>query len=171
MLLSWTVSDNAGTVTIEPGIGSVPASGSMAVTPSLKQAYTITATNKFGIATSALTVNVTQGNSQTPLSLPVIYSFIAQPGHGPAGIMVELTWDTEDADTISIQWGDKNSLEFTADRGSIVQQPVVSTTYILIARNRLGVRAANVSVTVDRDLPGAGGTGDAGSSGDSGACG
>jgi len=164
--LKWSVSGDTTTVVIEPGIGSIEPSGSIAVSPLQKQDYLLKASNKFGSVTSSLTVTVNVDTSQTPLTLPVINSFTAQPGHGPAGVMVELIWDTEDADTISIKWGDNNSMDFTAGKGSIIQQPVVSTDYILIAKNKQGVRATNLTVTVDPDLPNIGGSGAA-----SGSCG
>jgi hypothetical protein len=154
-LLTWSVSDNKSTVSIAPGVGMVPAAGSVPVSPAQQQEYTITAANQFGKVTSALIVNVIEDNAQKPQSLPLIYSFKARPEHGPAGAMFELSWDIEDADSISIQWGDKNALNFTRNADSMVQQPVVTTTYMLVAKNRHGVRAANLTVAIDRDSPGA----------------
>jgi hypothetical protein len=56
--LSWAVS-GATTISIEPAIGSVGASGSLTLTPNATTTYTLTASNEAGSATSSTTVNVT----------------------------------------------------------------------------------------------------------------
>jgi hypothetical protein len=56
--LSWNVS-GATTISIEPAIGSVGASGSLTLTPNASTTYTLTASNEAGSATSSTTVNVT----------------------------------------------------------------------------------------------------------------
>lgn len=59
--LTWTVSDvleRNVTVTISPGIGSVPASGSYVVSPTSTTTYTLTATNEDGTVTASTTVTV-----------------------------------------------------------------------------------------------------------------
>jgi hypothetical protein len=156
-LLTWVVSDNTSMVNIEPGIGPVLASGSVAVTPGHKQDYTIEATNSYGTVTASVTVGLIKAEPQQTQLLPTINSFSASPEHGYAGTMFEISWNVEDADTITLQWGDKNSLEFTRNVDSTVQQPVITTTYILLAKNKQGVRAVNLTVTIDRDLQSTGG--------------
>lgn len=56
--ISWDVS-GATTITIEPSIGSVGASGSLTLTPSATITYTLTASNEAGSATGSTTINVT----------------------------------------------------------------------------------------------------------------
>ncbi len=59
--LMWTVSDvleRRVSVTISPGIGSVPASGSYVVSPTSTTTYTLTATNVDGTVTASTTVTV-----------------------------------------------------------------------------------------------------------------
>jgi RHS repeat-associated protein len=56
-ILSWT-STNASSCIIEPDVGSVDISGSVAVTPSEDTTYTITASNSSGTATDSVTVVV-----------------------------------------------------------------------------------------------------------------
>lgn len=61
VVLTWTVSDALGrnvNVTISPGIGSVPVSGSYTVTPSNTTTYTLTATNSDGTVSASTTVTV-----------------------------------------------------------------------------------------------------------------
>ena len=56
--LRWSVSDAMG-VTIDNGIGAVPASGSRTVSPGETTTYRLTANGKGGDAVSAVSVNVT----------------------------------------------------------------------------------------------------------------
>lgn len=83
--------------------------------------------------------------------LPVIILFQAKPDHAYAGSMIELIWETSNTDSVSIDWGD-NKKEFTSGTGSEVVQPVIKTSYILIARNSNGVSVAQTEVTIDRDV-------------------
>lgn len=57
--LSWTTS-GSGTVTINNGVGVVPASGSLSVSPSATTAYAITKTAACGSDTAATTVVISQ---------------------------------------------------------------------------------------------------------------
>lgn len=62
VVLTWTVSDvleRNVNVTISPGIGSVPSSGSFNVSPSYTTTYTLTATNIDGSVSASTTVTVT----------------------------------------------------------------------------------------------------------------
>lgn len=69
--LSWNVS-NATSVTIDNGIGSVAASGSMIVSPAASTNYTLTATNAYGWRTQMLPVLVAGGGTH------VAYDFVEQ---------------------------------------------------------------------------------------------
>jgi hypothetical protein len=55
--LSWSV-NNATTVTIDPGLGSVPVSGSRSISPAYTTSYTLTATNSTGSRTAQAAVTV-----------------------------------------------------------------------------------------------------------------
>lgn len=55
--LSWTAT-NATSCTINPGIGSVPPSGTRAVSPAATATYTLTATGEGGTTTASVTVTV-----------------------------------------------------------------------------------------------------------------
>lgn len=56
--LSWQV-DNATSVTLAPGPGTVPASGSQLVTPATTTTYTLTATNNDGSRSRSITIGMT----------------------------------------------------------------------------------------------------------------
>lgn len=57
--LRWIVNGEGATVTIEPGVGAVPATGSRQVFPSNTTTYTLTARTEGGTSTLTATVNVT----------------------------------------------------------------------------------------------------------------
>jgi len=65
--LSWTT-NNADTVSISPGIGTVAASDSMTVSPAVTTTYTLTATNANGSqqATAMLTVSAAPPAANQP---------------------------------------------------------------------------------------------------------
>jgi hypothetical protein len=71
-LLSWSTT-NANSVTIDQGIGSVTASGSMTVTPVVTTTYTVTAVNASGSAVASATATVGSSSSTTT-------SFAVGPG-------------------------------------------------------------------------------------------
>ena len=54
--LTWSVS--GGTVAIDPGIGSVPLAGSMAVSPKVTTTYTLSASTNTGTITKSVTITV-----------------------------------------------------------------------------------------------------------------
>ncbi len=61
--LRWTVGGAGADVTIEPGVGNVPATGTRQVYPSSTTTYTLTARNDGGSATMTATVNVTSATA------------------------------------------------------------------------------------------------------------
>jgi len=63
--LSWEVSD-ADTITIQPEIGTVGASGSLQLSPSASVTYTLTAANQSGTTAGSVTVAVTTPVAGTP---------------------------------------------------------------------------------------------------------
>ncbi len=64
-ILNWTVTGEDVSVTIDNGIGSVPASGSESVSPTTTTDYTLTATSPFGTVTRQVTVVVSSGDRIT----------------------------------------------------------------------------------------------------------
>ncbi len=65
---------NASTVTLSPGIGSVPNSGSYNVTPSYTTTYTLSATNSYGSVGASTTVTVAPYVSALPSGSGYEYS-------------------------------------------------------------------------------------------------
>jgi len=141
--LSWSVS-NATHVTITPGIGNVPVSGSILVSPTGNTTYTLTATNKAGgNATRILTVY--------SLKKPKITSFEVNPEKIAFGNNSTLSWSVSgDADVIiTPEIGDAKLI------GSKIVSPTTNTTYTITATNEAGNDSVTRVITVEkRVLPG-----------------
>jgi len=130
--LSWTVTGSPGLI-INPGVGAVTGT-SVKVSPSATTAYTLTATNSFGIAHA--TVTVAAG------SPPSISIFWTNPNMaaGP-GVSVTLIWATTGATSLSIDHG-----VGTVTGSSVSVSPTAKTTYTLTATNAMGSVTATATV-------------------------
>lgn len=64
--LTWDVSTDATSISIDPGVGSVYGSSITYVAPSATTTYTLTATNANGESSAATTVTVEQGEPEPP---------------------------------------------------------------------------------------------------------
>jgi len=135
--LTWNV-QNATTVNISPGLGSVSLQGSQAVSPTQTTTYILTATNSAGAITSQATVNVTP-------NVPSIVSFTATPNPSPApGTPVNLHCTAANASSVSIGGITNNGLAASA-----TVTPQATTTYTCTATNATGQTASQtLSVTV-----------------------
>jgi hypothetical protein len=136
--LSWTTS-NATTVSISPGVGTVPANGSTPVSPATTTTYTISATGADGntvTATATVTVGVTTAQ---------IVRFVASPSSIPTGGQSTLSWTTSGASTVSISPG----IGSVAANGSTTVSPATTTTYTITATGTDGKTVTStVQVTV-----------------------
>jgi len=139
---------NAESVEISGGVGPVPTSGTRVVTPTQTTTYTLTARNARGPVTCNVTVQVTQGTA------PRVISFTANPTSITAGNSSTLSWNVENADTVTI-----TNLGTVNASGSRSVSPTATTTYTLTATNRNGTVTATTTITV---TPGTGGPGDPG---------
>jgi hypothetical protein len=138
--LLWLV-ENATSVSIAPGVGSVGLAGTQDVVLTQDTQYTLTASNKFGTVTAQVTIHVTQ---PPPLPLdPIITSFTANPPTSPKpGTPVVLTCLAQNAVQVIISgFGpvDKN--------GNLTVTPITTTTYICAAINGVG-KTVTKSLTV-----------------------
>lgn len=133
--LAWDVL-NATSVSIDHGIGSQAASGSLSVSPSATTMYRLTATGPGGSVSSHVMVTV--------ITAPVI-SFSATPNAVMRGGTATLVWTVTDATTVVID----NGIGMQATSGAIEVRPTVTTTYVLTAVGPGGVRLAQATVTVN----------------------
>ncbi|MCU1338526.1 MAG: OmpA/MotB domain protein [Bryobacterales bacterium] len=133
--LSWT-SANADSVSISPGIGAVPKTGTFAVTPAQTTTYTVTATG--GGKTTSCSIAVTVGSP-----LPVIASFTATPSPIDAGQSSTLQWSVQNADSVSI-----SSLGTVSASGTRSVSPTATTVYTLTATNASGSATRTATVEI-----------------------
>jgi hypothetical protein len=120
------------------GVGPVPVTGNQAVTPLQNTTYTLTATNAIGSTSCQLTVQVTRG------AVPRIISFSASPLEILAGSTSNLSWQVENAQTVTISGiGQVNPRAGTAPVA-----PTATTQYVLTASNGFGAVSAAVTVEV-----------------------
>jgi hypothetical protein len=138
-LLSWTTT-GASTVTINNGVGTVPANGSKSVSPSTTTTYTLTATGADGVTSVTAAVTVTVGGG----AVPGILSFTASPTVIVAGGQSSLCWNVTNAQTVSIAPGLGNEPLV----GCTTVTPAATTTYVLTATNAVGPIQAVVTVSV-----------------------
>ena len=133
-LLSWT-SAHADAVAIDRGIGAVPATGSLPVSPAETTTYTITASGPGGAASDAVTVTVHQ---------PPLVDIFAQPPVIIEGESSTLTWMSEHATTASLD----NGIGQVDGSGSLAVSPAGTTTYTVTVQGPGGTAAASATVTV-----------------------
>ncbi len=128
--LGWSVT-GATSVTIDQGIGEVPATGTYSVTPSTTTTYKLTATNSAGSVTATATVTV---SSTGATSKPIINSFTATPLMISSGESSTLRWSVTGATSVTIQ-GIGPVEESSGER---LVRPTTTTTYKLTAINSAG---------------------------------
>ncbi len=133
---------NADSVSISPGIGTVPGNGSRVVSPTETTTYTLTATNGRGPVTCGVTVAV------TTVPVPRVINFTANPTTIQQGQASTLTWTVENATSVSI-----STLGAVQLNGSQDVRPPETITYVLTATNKTGSSTANATVTVTKAPP------------------
>jgi hypothetical protein len=138
--LSWTT-NNATSVTIDKGIGTVPTSGSRTVSPSQTTTYTLTASGPGGTTTATATVTVT-------LPSPTA-EFSANPNAIQQGQSSTLSWETSNATSVTID----NGIGTVPTDGSVSVSPSQTTTYTLTATGAGGTVTESVTVTVTPPAP------------------
>ncbi|QDG51382.1 hypothetical protein FIV42_11715 [Persicimonas caeni] len=143
--LSWTVT-GATQIDIEDSAANsvysgTDLTGTVTVTPSADETYTITASNAGSSDTADVTVTV--------LSAPTINTFGATPDTDvPAGSDVTLSWDVSNAAQVDIVDDAATSIYSGSDAtGTVTVNPTADVTYTLTATNANGSDTADVTVT------------------------
>ncbi|HEY1339365.1 MAG TPA: PKD domain-containing protein, partial [Bryobacteraceae bacterium] len=137
--LSWVV-QGATTVTIQPGLGNVSATGTSTVSPTQTTTYTLTATGPGGTVNATTTVTVGGGTGN-----PQIIRFEANPLTIKPGDQSTLSWTTTGASVVTITPG----VGPVTPNGSTQVSPTTTTTYTLTASTSDGKSvSAPVTVTV-----------------------
>lgn len=147
--LTWT-SHNATSLDLEPGIGRVDSRGSRTVSPEKSTTYTLTAKGPAGQATASAQVNIWNAvppTPQQPKPEPVLEPSAhlnAAPESITEGQSATLSWNTENANSVSIQ----PSVGAVPAHGSVTVSPKTPTTYFLNASGsgRSAIAKAKVNV-------------------------
>ena len=139
-VLTWT-STNAVTASIDNGVGNVPVSGSIAVTPTATTTYKITVSNTVLTAVATAQVKVIG-------SLPTV-TISAAPATIPAGGSSTLTWTSTNATSAAID----NGVGTVPVNGSKVVTPAATTNYKITVTGAGGSANASVTVQISESLP------------------
>ncbi|MEE2901577.1 MAG: hypothetical protein VYC39_04575 [Myxococcota bacterium] len=135
--ISWQTT-NTTEVTFDNGIGRKATTGSVVVSPMATTTYTMTAAGAGGQSTRTITIQVNSPDA------PHIDSFRASATMITPGQSVVLSWQTTDADTVSIDNGIGNQ---PVD-GQTSVTPMATTTYRLQATNVAGSTNQDITITV-----------------------
>jgi RHS repeat-associated protein len=138
-ILEWST-DNASTVSIEPGVGSVPADGTYPVAPTETTQYTLTATSLDNTQTTAVTTVTVAGAANHP---EINFSVSPLTATINAGESATLTWDSTYATTVSISGIGEVDLD-----GNIDVTPLVTRKYTVTASGPGGEISEGIDVTV-----------------------
>ena len=140
-VLTWSTA-GATMVAITPGVGTVANSGSVTVTPTASTTYIVTASSASGAtSTCSIGVTVTQGGQNAG---PQIIQFSANPATISSGQSSTLTWQVNNATSVSIS----PVLGTVAANGSSAVSPTQNTTYTLTASNQYATVSASVTVAI-----------------------
>ncbi|WP_167527983.1 Ig-like domain-containing protein [Desulfosarcina alkanivorans] len=140
--LSWT-SRGADTITIDPDIGVVSASGSLTIAPRQSTTYTITGARDGVTATDSVTVTVIDPSVLPTVTIGATQETVAR---GDSAI---LTWSATNVASVTLD----NEIGPAPMTGNLLVFPEVTTTYTVTAVNAAGTATANVTVTVTDPLP------------------
>ena len=132
--LTWS-STNATSVTLDHGIGPVPASGSRTITPGDTITYTATAAGAAATISATATVTVV---------FPPTITFAASPSSIAQGDSTTLSWTSTNADSVSID----NNIGPEQPNGSVVVSPKSSTAYTATATGPGGTVSSIFKVDV-----------------------
>jgi len=140
-ILSWSAK-NATNITINQGVGTVSAKGTVEVSPEETTTYTLTATNSDGQKTQSCKIEV------TVLNLPIIDYFTATPPSIMAGEYSTLSWSVQSeglTEALRIEPLGNLTIPWT---GVHPVSPSETTTYTLIATNSDGETTASCEVEI-----------------------
>ncbi len=130
--LRWTAS-NATSCTLEPGIGNVPVSGSIELSPTEITTYTVTATGPAGSTTASVLV-----------ILPPKADLMATPQYIRPGDSTTLKWNTTNADSCVIEPG----IGAVDLNGSMSISPSETTAYTITVAGPGGSYTKDITVSV-----------------------
>jgi hypothetical protein len=139
--LRWEVTGDSPTVTILPGVGTVPSTGFWQLKPEATQRFTLSATNSGESTplTSSLEIVVVQPKR------PTIVSFTADSSKLRLGQTTALRWTVLGASEVRIDPG----IGPVGTTGTAVVRPLGGTAYTLTATGPGGTSTGALPVSVD----------------------
>jgi hypothetical protein len=138
--LHWEVTGDNPTVTLLPGIGAVPATGSWNVKPATTQQFTLEAANSGPSSPQLRSITIVVAQAQTPK----IVSFTADSSQVRLGQTVLLRWTVSGASQVRIDPG----IGTVGASGTAVIRPLSNTAYTLSAFGDGGTTKGSVSIGV-----------------------
>jgi hypothetical protein len=132
--LVWATSSTPN-VTIEPGLGARPTTGSVTVHPTQTTTYTLTASGPLGSVTKQVTITVVP---------PPTATFTATPEAISSGESATLAWTTANAMSVTLDGG----IGSQPLAGSALVSPTTTTTYTLTADGIGGTITRQVTITI-----------------------
>jgi hypothetical protein len=139
-LLQWNVSGTAS-ISIDQGIGIVPASGSLSVSPGVTTTYTLTAFNSANSVVKSVVLTVNPP--------PIIASLGINPSQIAPGQYATLSWSVSGATSVRID-PDIGDVPAT---GSQAVNPTTTTTYVLSATSSCCAVNKTVVLIVNTPTP------------------
>ncbi len=142
--LQWTVS-GATSVSIDNGIGDVPANGSRVVNPYTTTVYTLTANSDCCSVSKSATVTVGRAYPTPfpPAYGPFIEIFTVAPPSIHVTQSAVISWYVDGADSVYI-----SNIGYVGQSGSVTVSPAVTTSYTLQARNAYFITQRNIILIV-----------------------
>lgn len=143
--LRWQVTGDSPTVTILPGIGTVPSTGSWQVKPETTQQFTLSATNSGASVPLTRSIQIVVDQPKRP----TIVSFTADSSKLRLGQTTALRWTVLDASEVRIEPG----IGLVGTTGTAVVRPLGGLGYTLTAIGPGGTSTGTLPVSVDVPPP------------------
>jgi 3D (Asp-Asp-Asp) domain-containing protein len=134
--LIWNVS-GTNTVSIDQGLGPVPAAGSQVVFPTTTTVYTLTASNLAGTTSRSIVVSVSPA--------PIVINIDVNPAVINSGASAALIWSVSNANSVSIDQG----VGSVSLNGNKLVSPTTTTTYTITASGPAGTITKSVVLSVN----------------------
>jgi len=140
-ILRWEVTGDSPTVTILPGVGTIPSTGFWQVKPEATQRFTLSATNSGESIplTRSIEIVVVQPKR------PTIVSFTADSSKLRLGQTTALRWTVVGASEVRIDPG----IGLVSTTGTVVVRPLGGTAYTLTATGPGGTSTGALPISVD----------------------
>jgi hypothetical protein len=137
--LVWNASGTSS-VSIDQGLGAVPAAGSQVVFPTVTTVYTMTASNLAGATSKSIVISVNPA--------PIVINIDVNPAVINSGVSAALIWSVSNANSVSIDQG-IGSVPLT---GNKLVSPTDTTTYTLTASGPAGTVTKSVVLSVNAPI-------------------